>query len=132
MYVCRFAENLKEMHGIKKNHVKGVQNFCFCQLSMLILWRRRCSRVVDLKLPIAGSMTVDTDGTFDLLHSLALRTSNLYGSLRFSLLFVQGKIDGRCCRCSFCPPSKCCEQIRALSLSSFSVLLRIRWTYCFG
>ena len=32
--------------------MKGVQNFCFCQLSMQILWRRRCSRVVDLKLPI--------------------------------------------------------------------------------
>ena len=47
----RFVENLKEMHGIKKMHVKGVQNFCFCQLSMQILWRRRCSRVVDLKLP---------------------------------------------------------------------------------
>ena len=31
--------------------MKGVQNFCFCQLSMQILWRRRCSRVVDLKLP---------------------------------------------------------------------------------
>ena len=29
--------------------VKGVLNFCFCQLSMQILWRRR---VVDLKLPI--------------------------------------------------------------------------------
>ena len=28
-----------------------MQNFCFCQLSMQILWRRRCSRVVDLKLP---------------------------------------------------------------------------------
>ena len=48
----RFAENLKEMRGIKKEHVKGVQNFCFCELSMQILWRRRCSRVVDLKLPI--------------------------------------------------------------------------------
>ena len=47
----RFAENLKEMHGIKKKHVKGVQNFCFCQLSMQILGGRRCSRVVDLKLP---------------------------------------------------------------------------------
>ena len=46
-----FAENLKEMHGIKKRHVKGVQSFCFWQLSMQILWRRRCSRVVDLKLP---------------------------------------------------------------------------------
>ena len=46
----RFAENSKEMHGIKKKHVKGVQNFCFCQLSMQMLWRRRCSRVVDLKL----------------------------------------------------------------------------------
>ena len=31
-------------------HVKGVQNLCFCQLSMQILWRRRCSRVVDPKL----------------------------------------------------------------------------------
>ena len=29
-----------------------MQNFCFCQLSMQIFWRRRCSRVVDLKLPI--------------------------------------------------------------------------------
>ena len=29
-----------------------MQNFCFCQLSMQILGRRRCSRVVDLKLPI--------------------------------------------------------------------------------
>ena len=48
----RFAENLKEMHGIKKKHVKGVQNFCFCQLSMQILWPCRCSRVVDLKLII--------------------------------------------------------------------------------
>ena len=38
------------MHGIKKKHMKGVQNFCFCQLNMQILWRRRCSRVVDLKL----------------------------------------------------------------------------------
>ena len=47
----RLAEKLKEMHGIKKRHVKGVQNFCFCHLSMQILWRRRCSRVVDLKLP---------------------------------------------------------------------------------
>ena len=48
----RFAENLKEMHGIKTDkHVKGVQNFCFCQLSMQILWRPRCSQVVDLKLP---------------------------------------------------------------------------------
>ena len=28
-----------------------MQNFCFCQLSMQILWRRRCSRVDDLKLP---------------------------------------------------------------------------------
>ena len=28
-----------------------MQNFCCCQLSMQILWRRRCSRVVDLKLP---------------------------------------------------------------------------------
>ena len=28
-----------------------MRNFCFCQLSMQILWRRRCSRVVDLKLP---------------------------------------------------------------------------------
>ena len=31
-------------------HGKGVQNFCFCQLSMQILCSRRCSRVVDLKL----------------------------------------------------------------------------------
>ena len=31
--------------------MKGVQKFCFCQLSMQIFWRRRCSRVVDLKLP---------------------------------------------------------------------------------
>ena len=28
-----------------------MQNFCFCQLSMQILWRRRYGRVVDLKLP---------------------------------------------------------------------------------
>ena len=52
----RFAENLKEMHGIKKKHVKGVQNFCFCQLSMQILWRRRYGRVVDLKLPNKGEV----------------------------------------------------------------------------
>ena len=43
----RFAENLKEMHEIKKKHVKGVQNFRFWQLNMQILSRRRCSRVVD-------------------------------------------------------------------------------------
>jgi len=41
----RFAENLKE------KHVKGMQNFCFRQLSMQILWSRHCSRVVELKLP---------------------------------------------------------------------------------
>ena len=41
----RFVENLKEMHEIKKKHVTGVQNFCFCQLSMQILWRRRCSLI---------------------------------------------------------------------------------------
>ena len=29
-----------------------MQNFCLRQLSMQILLRRRCSRVVDLKLPI--------------------------------------------------------------------------------
>ena len=29
-----------------------MQNFCFWQLSIQILWRRRCRRVVDLKLPI--------------------------------------------------------------------------------
>ena len=46
----RFGENLKEMNGTKKKHVKGVQNLCFCQLSMQILWRCRCRRVVDLKL----------------------------------------------------------------------------------
>ena len=28
-----------------------MQDFCFCQLNMQILWRRRRSRVVDLKLP---------------------------------------------------------------------------------
>ena len=28
-----------------------MQNFCFRQLSMQILWRRRYGRVVDLKLP---------------------------------------------------------------------------------
>ena len=32
-----------------------MQNFCFCQLSMQILWRCRCSRVVDLKLPNKSS-----------------------------------------------------------------------------
>jgi len=37
--------------------MKGVQKFCFCQLSMQILWRRRCSRVVDLKLPTVSMMT---------------------------------------------------------------------------
>ena len=47
----RFAENLKEMHEIRKKHVKSVQNFCFWQLIMQILWPRRCGRVVDLKLP---------------------------------------------------------------------------------
>ena len=46
----RLTENLKEMHGIKKKHVKGMQNFCLCQLSMQILCGRRCSPVVDLKL----------------------------------------------------------------------------------
>ena len=34
-----------------------MQNFCFCQLSMQILWRRRCSRVVDLKLPTVKVIT---------------------------------------------------------------------------
>ena len=56
----RFAENLKEMHGIKKRHVKGVQNFCFSQLSMQILWRCRCSRVVDLKLLIFSTLDQGT------------------------------------------------------------------------
>ena len=48
----RFADKLERNTRNLKKHVKGVQNFCFCQLSMQILWRRRCSRVVDLKLPI--------------------------------------------------------------------------------
>ena len=34
-----------------KKHVKGVQRFCFCSLNMQNLWRCRCRRVVDLKLP---------------------------------------------------------------------------------
>ena len=46
--------------------MKGVQNFCFCQLSMQILWRRRCSRVVDLKLPASASPeTEDSTGKED-------------------------------------------------------------------
>ena len=36
---------------LNKAREKRVQNFCFCQLSMQILWRRRYGRVVDLKLP---------------------------------------------------------------------------------
>ena len=32
--------------------MKGVQTFCFCSLNMQNLWRCRCRRVVDLKLPI--------------------------------------------------------------------------------
>ena len=44
-------------------HVKGVQNFCFCQLSMQILWRRRCSRVVDLKLPIISARDTTEQNT---------------------------------------------------------------------
>ena len=46
--ICRELERNARDY---KKHVKGVQNLCFCQLSMQILWRRRCSRVVDLKLP---------------------------------------------------------------------------------
>ena len=66
----RFAENLKEMHEIKKKQVKGLHNFCFWQLIMQILWRRRCGRVVDLKLPnvIHGSISL-------LVRALFLRST---------------------------------------------------------
>ena len=64
----RFVENLKEMHGIKKKHVKGVQKFCFRQLSMQIFWRRRRSRVVDLKLPVIAN--TKTHGTLQELFFL--------------------------------------------------------------
>ena len=48
----RLAENLKEMHGIKKKAREGRAKLLFLSfISMQILWRRRCSRVVDLKLP---------------------------------------------------------------------------------
>ena len=49
-HVADLPRTWKKCTELRK-HVKGVQNFCFCQLSMQILWRRRCSRVVDLKLP---------------------------------------------------------------------------------
>ena len=42
----------KKCTEIKKKHVKGVQSFCFRSLTMQNLWRCRCRRVVDLKLPI--------------------------------------------------------------------------------
>ena len=33
-------------------HVQSVQSYCFCSLNMQNLWRFRCRRVLDLKLPI--------------------------------------------------------------------------------
>ena len=39
---CRFAENGKEIYRNKKNHVKGVQSFCFCLLNEKHFWHRRC------------------------------------------------------------------------------------------
>ena len=50
-HVADLPRTWKKCTELKKKHVQGLQNFCFCQLSMQILWRRRYSRAVDLKLP---------------------------------------------------------------------------------
>ena len=41
-----------------KGHVKGVQSFWFFPLNVQNLGRCFCRRVVDLKLPILGSVTL--------------------------------------------------------------------------
>ena len=50
-----FAENGREMYRNKKRHATGVQSFCLGSLNMQHLWRCRCRRVVDLKLPNCSS-----------------------------------------------------------------------------
>ena len=39
---------------MKKEHVKGVQSFCFCSLNMQIMWRCRRRRVV-----LSNSLIID-------------------------------------------------------------------------
>ena len=56
----RFAEKGKEMYRNKKKHVKGVQSFCFCSFNMQNLWRCRCRRVVDLKIPNVGGCVISS------------------------------------------------------------------------
>ena len=48
-HVTDLPRTWKKCTELKKKHVKGVRNFCFCQLFMQILWHRPYSRVVDLK-----------------------------------------------------------------------------------
>ena len=48
----RFAENLKEMHGLKKARAGRAKLLFLAIKYAKNLERRRCSRVVDLKLPI--------------------------------------------------------------------------------
>ena len=56
-HVAGLPKTGKKYTEIKK-HVKGVQSFCFCSLSMRKLWRCRCRRVVGLNSPFAFSVQV--------------------------------------------------------------------------
>ena len=50
LQICR--ERKRNVQKFKKKHVKGIESFCLCSLTMQNFWRCRCCRVVDLKLPI--------------------------------------------------------------------------------
>ena len=50
-HVADLSRTGKKCTEIIKAREKRVQRFCFCSLNMQNVWRCRCRRVVDLKLP---------------------------------------------------------------------------------
>ena len=84
-------------------HVQSVQSYCFCSLNMQNLWRFRCRRVLDLKLPFYAVMTAKRFQTlyFELggitKHLMTGPSGNsefcFPSSLNVSLGFASGNIE---------------------------------------
>ena len=73
-----------------KKHVKGVQSFCFCSFNMQNLWRCRCRRVEDLKLPNVGGSVISSrrqQQQHTLLQRFTLRLLAFFSVPRDFLLF---------------------------------------------
>ena len=93
--------------------MKGVQNFCFWQLRMQILWRRRCSCVVDLKLP---NVSLDfVSGNIRTLGRFCLNTLLISPLCSISFYMTPYDADITCKLLHLCPGSillaKICLQI---------------------